>query len=88
MAPTPDGMGADRHRERQNMQEAAHGTPEPKFDVIAEDDDGEELYETESAWTEEEARDTAAELNSSRNDYLADAPEEVARFTYRPRSER
>ena len=85
MMNSPDGMGADSYNERQNMREARANTPEPNFDIIAEGFDGEELYETESAWTEEEARTTAGELNS---DYLDSAPEEVARFTYRPRSER
>lgn len=88
MMNSPDGMGADMYNERQNMREARAATPEPNFDIIAEGFDGQELYETDSAWTEEEARQTAAELNSSANDYLAKAPEEVARFTYRPRSER
>ena len=85
MMNSPDGMGADSYNERQNMQEARAATPEPAYDVIAEDFDGEELYETDSAWTEEEARTLAGELNS---DYLGDTDEEVARFTYRPRSER
>ena len=82
---TPDGMGADRYNERQNMKEAQHFDPLFKYDVIAVDFDGNKLYETESCATEEEARDTAAELNSSHNSYIADAPEEVARFTYEER---
>ena len=82
---TPDGMGADRYNERQNMKEARH-VKEPNYDVIAEDDEGNELYVTESADTKEAARDTAAELNSAQ-DGFPNVPEEVARFDYRPRSE-
>ena len=81
---TPDGMGADRYNERQNMKEARH-VKEPNYDVIAEDDEGNELYVTDSADTEEAAREIAAEINSA--GWLDEVREKVARFDYRPRSE-
>ena len=83
---TPDGMGADRYNERQNMKEARH-VKEPNYDVIAEDDEGNELYVTDSADTEEAAREIAAEINSERDGWLDEVREKVARFDYRPRSE-
>ena len=81
---TPDGMGADRYNERQTMKEARH-VKEPNYEVIAEDNEGNELYVTDSADSEETAREIAAELNNSRNSYIADTPEQVARFTYKKR---
>jgi len=82
---TPDGMGADRYNERQNMKEARH-VKEPNYDVIAVDEEGNELYETDSADTEEAAEESVTELNTKRDGW-PNVPDEVARFDYRPRSE-
>ena len=82
---TPDGMGADRYNERQNMKEARH-VKEPNYDVIAVDEEGNELYVTDSTDTEEAAEEIAAEINTKRNGW-PNVPDEVAGFDYRPRSE-
>jgi hypothetical protein len=52
---TPDGMGADRYRERQNMRAAKSAPPNYSHDVIAVDSRGAHLYVAESAWSESEA---------------------------------
>jgi len=76
----PDGMGADRYNERQNMKEARHASgPGYTHELAAMDDDGNELYRTEGFHSFEDARDAAAEANSSTlgSDRLDD---DVARF--------
>jgi len=53
---TPDGMGADRYRERQNMRAANQSErASPSHDVIAVGTHGEHLYVAESAWSESAA---------------------------------
>lgn len=53
---TPDGMGADRYRERQNMRASNQSsTANPSHDVIAVDSRGAHLYVAESAWSESAA---------------------------------
>jgi len=69
----PDGMGADRYNERQNMKEARHASgPGYTHELAAMDDDG-------NFHSFEDARDAAAEANSSTlgSDRLDD---DVARF--------
>jgi len=75
----PDGMGADRHRERQNMKAARQETRTPTWELAAMDSEGNELYRTEYQETKEQAVDAAAELNSSDPD-TPEMPEGVARF--------
>lgn len=48
----PDGMGADRYNERQNMR-AAREEPGFTHDVVAVDESGEVLFETESLYPNE-----------------------------------
>jgi hypothetical protein len=75
---TPDGMGADRHREVQNMKESRQDPLyEFSYELAALDRDGEEVYRTEAFHTEEEAQDHACELNSEIPDRI---PDEVVRF--------
>lgn len=49
-------MGAEFRREQRNMQEAHRDEPSAPFQVIAVDEDGDELYEAEGAWSENSAR--------------------------------
>lgn len=53
MAPMLDGMGEDSWNERQNMRASRQEQPKAPFTIIALDSNGNELYETEDAWTEE-----------------------------------
>jgi len=76
---TPDGMGADRYNERQNMKEARQETRTPPWELAALDDEGNELYRTEYQESKEEAVQAAAELNSS-NPETPEMPEGVAQF--------
>jgi hypothetical protein len=79
MARTPDGMGVDRYRERQNMAAASHKTRTPPWELAALDMNGEELYRTEHQDSKEEAVQAAARLNSS-DPNTPELPENVARF--------
>jgi hypothetical protein len=75
---TPDGMGADRYNERQNMRAASRdGTPAYTHELAALDADGDELYRTEGFFSEEAAAEAAAELNESIPSRIE---ENVARF--------
>lgn len=83
---TPDGMGADRYNERQNMIASNHEEPTASHDVWAVDRDGELLYVAESAWTYEAAeseRDACEKLLASTAPH--NIPEEVAGFEIRAR---
>lgn len=83
----PDGMGADRYNERQNMA-ASKQIDEPQYDIIAVDSNGEELYETASAWTEDEAVEETEDHNQSAKLPMETAEGVVVRFEHRPRDER
>lgn len=78
MVVRPDGMGADRYNERQNMK-AARQKPGFTHDVVAVDADGEVLFETEALFPNE--TDDALE------DYPDgdDAPEGVDHYEIRER---
>jgi len=76
---TPDGMGADRHREAQHMKEMRQEPRTPPWELAAMDSEGNEMYRTEYQESKEEAVQAAAELNSSDPD-TPDLPEGVARF--------
>lgn len=82
MYSTPDGMGADRHRERQNMKRASRD-PAPAFthDVVAVDGDGEVVFETEALYPNE--------VDDALDDYPEgdDAPEGVDHYEVRERDE-
>lgn len=71
---TPDGMGADRYRERQNMREATREPRRPLWEVVAVDDEGNILYGTEFATSEKEAQNIVARCNPD------DADDDVAEF--------
>ena len=80
----PDGMGADRYNERQNMRAAQEQEDSASHDVWAIDSDGEMLYVAESAWTENAAESECDACNS----LLEAKPEkfpEVDRFEIRER---
>lgn len=80
----PDGMGADRHRERQNMKEARQDVPAPSHDIVAIDSDGNEAHVAESAWTEDAAEE---ELEACQS-LLENDPERfpnISHFTIRER---
>ena len=64
----PDGMGADRYRERHNMQEARQETPTPDWELAALDADGNELYRTEYVDTEAEAEELIEEIDPADHD--------------------
>lgn len=64
----PDGMGADRYRERQKMKQANQDTPTPDWELAALDADGNELYRTEYANSEEEAEQLVDEIDPSEHD--------------------
>lgn len=64
---TPDGMGADRYNERQNMREAAHEPPSFNYDVVAVHPETEEhLCVTDSTYSEEEAERIRDRNNNQR----------------------
>ena len=76
-------MGADRYRERQNMKEARHVESLYSYELVALDEEGEEVYRTEAFHTEEEARKAACDANSSTGSTnWSELPDEVVRFTY------
>lgn len=79
MTRTPDGMGADRYREVQNMKESRQPTHTPPWELAAVSADGEELYRTEYQPSKDAAVREAARLNSSDPD-TPDCPDGVARF--------
>jgi hypothetical protein len=59
----PDGMGADQHRERQNMKESRQPAHTPEWELRALNQNGRELYRTESFDSHESAYEAAQELN-------------------------
>jgi hypothetical protein len=61
--PMPDGMGADRYRERENMKEARQPVHTPEWELRALNQNGRELYRTESFDSHEDAHESAQELN-------------------------
>lgn len=83
MVPTPDGMGADHHRERQNMKEARN-TPTPSHDIVACDSDNNDLYIAESAWTEN-AAESECEACQNLLEYDSERFPEVSYFRVRER---
>lgn len=74
---TPDGMGEDMHRERQNMKEARQETRTPPWELAAYDEYGEELYRTEYFESQEEAVQEAIDLTEDMPDNIDD---EVVEF--------
>lgn len=75
---TPDGMGADRYNERQNMKDAQQETRTPPWELAALDATGAELYRTEYFEDRDAAASHAKDLNDGGIPSRLD--DDIARF--------
>lgn len=74
-------MAQEYHREMDNMREAEQETQHPPYDVVAVDADGEEMYVTDSAWTEAKAKEYLQKITER----TGPAPGDVHHFTVKKR---
>lgn len=56
-------MAQEYHREMENMRAARQDTPTPSHDIVAVDDEGNELFVTESAYSQQSAEQECQECN-------------------------
>lgn len=77
----PDGM-ASMATERNHMREMRN-LDEPTHDIVAVDEEGELLYETEACWSEQEAEDALEDYTDGL--YSDNVGDEVAGWEIRER---
>jgi hypothetical protein len=80
IAPGPDGMGADRHREREHMKAMRQETRTPPWELAAFDEDGNFLYATEHFESKEAAQSDADAFADGSAYWTDNVPDEVAYF--------